>query len=287
MPFWLSRDMDAFFGVILCAMKMLVSLVIFLASAAVCQQEPIPANARLVSFPSPGGILRGYLSVPDGKGPFPAVLWNHGSEKLPGAQPELAAFYTSHGFVFFLPHRRGQGRSPGTYIMDEIQGSQADPAVAVQQQEMANQDVVAALMWLSRQKEVDSNRIAVSGCSFGGIQTLLLAEKGLGARAFISFAPAAKSWGNRVLQRRLEIAVQNAKAPVFVLQANNDFSIGPTEVLGKIAQANGGQAEVYAAFGNSPQDGHWAFATSKAGIQVWQKDVLAFIAAAFAKPLKP
>ena len=42
--------------------------------------------------PAPGSIttneLRGFLYVPPGRGPFPAVLWNHGSERLPGWQPE-------------------------------------------------------------------------------------------------------------------------------------------------------------------------------------------------------
>lgn len=199
-------------------MKMWAALVILLLSAsAACAQEPVPANAKLVSFPAPGGILQGFLYVPEGAGPFPAVLWNHGSERRPGGQPELAEFYISHGFVFFLPHRRGQGRSPGTYIMDEIHGSDAGPTAAVQAQEVANEDVVAALAWLRAQREVDANRLVVSGCSFGGIQTLLAAEKGLGARAFVSFAPAAKAWGNAVLEQRLKNAVRHAKAPVFIL----------------------------------------------------------------------
>jgi carboxymethylenebutenolidase len=269
-------------------MKKLASFAALLLVAVVaCAQEAIPANARLVSFPGPSGTLQGFLYIPDGKGPFPAVLWNHGSEKRPGAQPALAEFYISHGFIFFLPHRRGQGRSPGTYIMEEIQESHADTTVAVQAQQVANEDVVAAMTWLRSQKEVDPDRIVVSGCSFGGIQTLLAAEKGLGARAFIAFAPGAKSWGNGALQGRLENAVRNAKAPVFVLQAKNDFSIEPTKVLGKIAKANGGQSEIYPAFGSNAQDGHWAFATSKAGIEVWQKDVLEFINSAFLKPIKP
>jgi dienelactone hydrolase len=134
-------------------------------------------------------------------------------------------------------------------------------------------------------KEVDTNRIVVSGCSLGGIQTLLAAEKGLGA--FIAFAPGAKSWGNEMLRERLENAVRNAKGPVFVLQANNDFSVGPTNVLGKIAKTNGGQAEIYPAFGNNSQDGHCGFATTNSGIEVWQKDVLDFINSAFVKPLRP
>src|ERR1700730_9440502 len=98
--------------------------------------------------------------------------------------------------------------------MEEIEGH-ADPFAAVQAQQVANQDVVAAMAWLRMQKEVDVNRIVVSGCSFGGIQTLLSAEKGLAARAFVAFAPGAKSWSNGALQERLEKAVRNAKAPVF------------------------------------------------------------------------
>ena len=79
---------------------------LLVAVSTVCAQESLPANAKLVSFSWSGGTLHGFLYVPEGKGPFPAVLWNHGSERRPGWQPELASFYNSHGFVFFLPHRR-------------------------------------------------------------------------------------------------------------------------------------------------------------------------------------
>lgn len=123
--------------------------------------------------------------------------------------------------------------------------------------------MVAAMNWLKTQPEVDANRILVSGCSFGGIQTLLTAKKGLGARAFIAFAPAAQSWGNGALDERLEDAVKHAKAPVFILQAKNDYSIQPTQVLGKIAKADGGQARIYPAFGNTPQDAHWDFCNNR------------------------
>src|SRR5580693_9929305 len=68
---------------------------------------PGQAMGEEVSFPAGGLTLRGFLYKPSGSGPFPAMIWNHGSEKQPGWQPELAAFYNSHGFVFFLPHRHG------------------------------------------------------------------------------------------------------------------------------------------------------------------------------------
>jgi len=253
------------------------TLAILLLTASLSAQQTPPPNAELVSFPSPGGILYGFLYVPEGNGPFPAVLWNHGSEKRPGWQPELAAFYNAHGFVFFLPHRRGQGRSPGAYIMDEIhRGANAEEA-----HEDANRDVVAALNWLKTQPQVDARRIVVSGCSFGGIQTLLTASKGLGVRAFIAFAPAAQSWGNGAVDQMLEDAVRQAKAPVFILQAKNDYSTEPAEVLGKIAKAHGGRSRIYPAFGRTAQQGHWDFATTRAGMAIWQQDVLEFIAAAF------
>jgi hypothetical protein len=70
------------------------------------------------------------------------------------------------------------------------------------------------MKWLKTQSEVDARRIMVSGRCSGGIQTLLTEEKGLGARAFIAFAPVAQSWGNRSLDQMLEYAATHAKAGV-------------------------------------------------------------------------
>jgi hypothetical protein len=68
---------------------------------------------------------------------------------------------------------------------------------------------------------------------------------------------------------------------VFILQAKNDYSTQPTEVLGKIAKAHGGEARIYPGFGKTPEEGHCGFATTSAGIAVWGQDVLEFIEAAF------
>ena len=260
-------------------MRKKLGLGAFLVLATVVwAQETVPPGAKLVSFPMHGRILYGFLAVPPGPGPFPAVIWNHGSERFPGWHADLAAFYVGHGFVFFMPHRSGQGRSPGRYVMDEIRAGDASTAVQVHRE--VNEEVVAAVEWLKQEPEVDPNRVVVSGCSFGGIQTLLTAEKGVGVRAFVAFAPAAKSWANLQLRQLLENAVKNAKAPVFILQAKNDFNTGPVEVLGKVAQKHGGEAKLYPSFGRTEEDGHWAFATTTAGTAVWGEDVLKFIAAA-------
>jgi carboxymethylenebutenolidase len=248
------------------------------AFAASGSDDASESDVRLVSFQGPVGFtLQGYLYIPKGAGPFPAVLWNHGSERHPGSQPVLARFYMSHGFVFFVPHRRGQGRSPGRYIMDEIRESRGLEVAAAP--ERASLDVAAALRWLRERPEVDPKKVIISGCSFGGIQTILAAEHFPDVRAFVAFAPGAMSWSDRRIQELLERSLRKATGPVLILQAHNDYNLGPSTVLGKIAAVSGGRSMVYPNFGRTSQDGHWEFATSQAGINIWGSDVLAFIAA--------
>jgi dipeptidyl aminopeptidase/acylaminoacyl peptidase len=55
-------------------------------------------------------------------------------------------------------------------------------------------DVIASLIYLKSLSFVDPARIAISGCSYGGIQTLLAGERELGIRASVLFAPGAMSW---------------------------------------------------------------------------------------------
>ena len=245
---------------------------------------PDPA---LVTFTSGGATLHGWLYVPAGQGPFPAVLYNHGSEKNPGWFPPLGKFWTEHGFVFFVPHRRGHGRSPGDYIVDlqrEFRAHVADPARGqqhdVELHERANLDVVAALAWLRAQAFVKPDALVVSGISYGGIQTVLTAEQGLGVKAFVAFAPGAMSWGgNPLLRERLLAAIKKSPAPIFLLQAGNDYSLGPSELLGGELKRKGApnRAKIYPAFGNrnDPADGHAGFAVR--GSAVWGADVTAFV----------
>src|SRR5215471_9702320 len=229
------------------------------------------ASPEEVVFRAAGRSLHGFLWKPEGPGPFPAILWNHGSEKLPGSQPVLAKFYTEHSYVFFVPHRRGQGRSPGEYIQELVM--QAPPGERarrmVELQQAAVQDVVAAVAYLKAQPFVDASRLVISGCSYGGIQTLLAGERDLGVKALMPFAPGAMSWQfSPPLQERLRRAVDNAKAPVFLIQAENDYSLAPSRVLGKeaIKKEKSFQSKIYPAFGSSHQDGHWGFCSSATNI---------------------
>jgi len=262
--------------------------------AAHAHQAP-PAGARPVMFRGlDGAELHGFLYLPAGKGPFPALLWNHGSERWPGWQPALAAFYTANGFAFFLPHRRGQGQSSaaGPYIMDRqpskprivLAGASAGKEVVALHEEAAG-DVEAALTWLKTCPDIDPGRIVMSGVSFGGIQTLLAAEKGQGVRAFAAFAPGAMSWRWVTgLDARLAQAAQHAQGPTLVVQAQNDYNLGPSQDLGPVLERAGlGRAIVFPAFGSNEQDGHGGFACSAEGTAIWGPTVLDFFRAAIAQ----
>ena len=257
--------------------KFLCGFLLFASAHDISMAQSKPEE---VVFQSGGRELHAFVWKPQGSGPFPAILWNHGSEKLPGSQPALAKFYTAHSYVFFVPHRPGQGRSPGDYIQDLVAeappGERARRMVELQQAQV--DDVVAALSYLRSQPFVDPARIAISGCSYGGIQTLLVGERDLGVMALIPFAPGAMSWEQNVpLEDRLVRAVDLAKAPVFLVQAENDYSLSPSRVLSKEAnkKKKDFQSKIYPPFGSSHQDGHWGFCSS--ATDVWGNDVLAFL----------
>jgi dienelactone hydrolase len=204
------------------------------------------------------------------------MVWNHGSEKLPGWRAELAHFYTAHGWAFLVPHRRGHGRSPGPYIVDE-----QDDVKQLALQDVHNEDVVAAIAWVKRQPKIDPARVAVSGCSYGGIQTLITAAKDIGIRAAVPFAPAAMRWRvSPPLQQRLIRAAREAKVPELLIQAENDYDLSPSRVVGgELEKAGHGRAKIYAPFGTGPQDGH-SFCVL--GFDTWGPDVLEFLASAMA-----
>lgn len=170
------------------------------------------AKGEVVSFPSGNLKLYGVLYKPDGLGPFPAVVYNHGSAAGMASQQAFEALgpvFVKRGWVLFGPYRRGQGLSAaaGPYIEDEINaaykrgGIAAADATAVQLLETDHlNDQLAALNWLRKQSFVQPQRIAVAGTSFGGIETVLGAEKGSYCAA-VDFAGGAMSWRRASLIR--------------------------------------------------------------------------------------
>jgi carboxymethylenebutenolidase len=249
---------------------------------------PSPPSPRIVTFPSGALTLSGVIFVPAGTGPFPAVVYNHGSAAgmlSKQAFDALGPVFVRHGWIFFGPYRRGQGLSAqaGSFIGDEIDkakragGISAGVATMVRLFETDHlDDQLAALRWLRTQSFVAPKRIAVAGNSFGGIEAVLGSERE-GYCAAVDSAGGAESWTLApALQNAMTRAVQNAKAPVFFFQAANDWNLEPTNMLSKAMQDAGKpfEAKIYPSFGQSHQDGH---TFGYFGSAVWERDVFRFL----------
>jgi uncharacterized protein len=109
-----------------------------------------------VSFPSGELFLEGILAIPEGAGPFPAVIVCHPHPLYGGSMDNnvvysLSETLTQASFVSFKFNFRGVG------------GSQGEFGQGIGEQE----DVEAAIPFISTVKEVDSERIGLAGYSAG------------------------------------------------------------------------------------------------------------------------
>jgi carboxymethylenebutenolidase len=244
------------------------------------------SEPEAVSFPVDDILLQGDLSRPSGAGPFPAILWNHGggAPRLGSDQYKVSAvlgeILASQGYVLLVPHRRGYGRSPQNKLTDRFRAEKSVEERNKLQLELMDvhmKDVAAAIKHLTTLPFVDTKRIIVAGCSFGGSLTLFAAEQNLPIKAAVNFAGAAISWRQSPeLRDRMLNAARGARVPIFLIQAENDYTIEPSHVLAKELSRAGKphQVKIYPTHGSTPQEGH-AFCTT--GADIWKSEVLSFI----------
>jgi dienelactone hydrolase len=232
---------------------------------------------NLVTFASGPRTLHGFLYRPAGEGPFPAVVFNHGSEPMPGDRRDEAVFFVPHGFVLFVPHRRGQGRSSdaGEYI-----GRLSGSARVVDELVAQTDDVMAAVEFVHSLPYVDPAHVVVAGCSFGGIVSLFAAERATGISAVVDFAGGSMSWAHSPeLQVRMKQAARGARVPVLFIQAENDFDTTPSRVLSEEMRSAGKPARmrIFPPNGSTHQEGHHLCYGNEN--PVWGDEVLSFLKA--------
>jgi len=251
-------------------------------------KNAVPGEVQTMTFSNGDRELHGLLYKPDGPGPFPAVLYNHGS--APGstnnqAFDAIAPIFLERGWVFFAPYRRGQGLSAdaGPYIMDEINAARRRGGISDAAETMTRllstdhlDDQLAALAWLRAQPLVRGDAIAVMGNSFGGIETVLGAERGNYCAA-VDAAGGAESWDEAPeLRHLLTRTVEKVTPPIFFFQAENDFNLEASRTLFSARQRAGLPADlkIYSAYGHSRRDGH---SFPYRGVSVWRDDVMQFL----------
>jgi dipeptidyl aminopeptidase/acylaminoacyl peptidase len=161
---------------------------------AVGQQASIAQETVVV--PSGKLGLRAFLWKPAGPGPFPAVLFCHGSGgadaghtaglPITEAGEKLATLFLKHGYAFMYLFRRGQGLSAdqGRFMQNILQHQETAKGKEARQHlqfVLAStdhlDDVMAGLSFLKASPAIDAKRVAIAGHSFGGQLTLLAAER--------------------------------------------------------------------------------------------------------------
>ncbi len=229
-------------------------------------------------------VRKGCFYKPEGNGPFPVMIYNQATPRpsidlgTPAPFLSLAKFYVSNGYILFLPGRPNLGEATGAppsetkKEVDALTDEQLLAALAKQSDHIA-----CAVEGLKMQAVVDANRMYMSGHSIGGVQTVLLVERDLGMRGYVAFSPGAKLWdSNPKLQSAMIKAVENQKAPLFLIQPQNDFGFGPSITLAPMLklQRDENRSRIYSPYGKSQAEGH-SFAINAP--EVWGNDVLEFM----------
>jgi fermentation-respiration switch protein FrsA (DUF1100 family) len=135
-------------------------------------KPPFPYHAEDVTIESaPGVRLAGTLTVPQGNGPFPAVVFVSGSgaqdrdEAIMGHRPflVLADYLARHGVATLRYDDRGFAKSTGDYS----RSTTADFAV----------DAEAAFRFLRAQPNIAKNHVGILGHSEGGLVAPMVATR--------------------------------------------------------------------------------------------------------------
>ncbi len=268
-----------------------VALAASLSVQAAPAAQPAALPYETLFYPHDGLTLEAYLYKPDGPGPFPLVVYNHGSA-VPGEEghewpaPYIARLFVPAGYALLVPERRGYGKSAGVPFSKEV-GSDRGPRFVERQRREAG-DITAAVDYVLANPAftIDRRRIAIVGWSFGGIVTTLAAGTSDRYAAVVLQAPGALNWDRSAdLRTALLAAAPKIRAPLACMAAENDATTENARRICAAAQAAGARTvlKIYPPYngpvgrpGNPP--GHALFGPG--GADIWKADVLAFLAGA-------
>lgn len=132
------------------------------------------ARVEYVTYKARDGVeINGYVTVPNGEGPFPLVVMPHGgpyvSETIDRFD-EWAQLLANYGYMVLQPQYRGsQKYGLDFYKSAFINGSEAGRAM--------QDDKDDGALYLVKQGRVDPNRMAMFGWSYGGYAALVAASR--------------------------------------------------------------------------------------------------------------
>lgn len=181
-------------------------------------KPPFPYTVEEVTYTSaPGVTLSATLTLPEGKGPVPAVLLIAGSgpvdrdETYLGHKPfaVLSDYLTRHGIATLRADKRGRGKSGGDYHASTTLDFATDAAAGVD--------------YLRHRAEVDVKHIGLIGHSEGGIISPLLASRDKKIAFVVTIGgPSLRGDVILPLQKRLDMLGSGAPADVIAKSLDTD-----------------------------------------------------------------
>lgn len=160
-------------------------ILIFIVAGAQAQEVtmvPVNIDGKVVR-------LEMQISKPEGSGPFPTIVLNHGSTGSGRDQSAIKAgvyyfkgitdFFIKRGWAVVAPMRRGRSGSEGIYdegyAEDRTQGYTCEIVRSAKGAKRALSDIEAAMKVILTFSFVDSNRVIIGGISRGGILSVAYA----------------------------------------------------------------------------------------------------------------
>ncbi|WP_426102556.1 dienelactone hydrolase family protein [Massilia sp. TSP1-1-2] len=218
---------------------------------------------------------------PNGPGPFPLLIINHGKDAgNPHLQQRerfifMATAFVKRGYAVMVPMRQGFASSTGTYAdhgCDMTANGRAQAA-----------DVLDAVAFAQSQDWIDADRIVIAGQSYGGLAAIALGTQAVpGVRGLINVAGGLRddandcNWRTELVRAFASYGDAN-KIPSLWLYGANDSLFSPALVARMYAAfvGNGGHARLHE-FGAFKRDAHGMLA-SRDGEKIWWTETARFL----------
>jgi hypothetical protein len=189
-------------------------------------KKPFPYLEEQVTYQdkSAAVTLAGTLTMPDSKGPFPAVLLISGSgpqdrdETLLGHHPflVLADYLTRQGIAVLRADDRGIGKSTG----DFVKATSADFA----------DDARAGIEFLRSRKEINQAKIGLIGHSEGALIAFMIAAEDRRVAFIVSISGPALP-GDSIIYLQAELIGRANGAPDSAIAAEQSFRLKMFDVI--------------------------------------------------------
>lgn len=241
-------------------------------------------NEHLLFIPageSGTALMETTVFQPNGPGPFPLLIINHGKDAVaPRQQPRdrfivMATAFVKRGYAVMVPMRQGFSNSTGRYR--EFGCNMTANGYA-----QAN-DVRDVVHFARQQDWIDGEHIVIAGQSYGGMATVALGAQQLpGVRGLINFAGGLRDdangcdWRTELVRAFGTYGTANKTASLWLYGAND--SLFEPQLVARMHDAYvgaGGQARLVE-YGAFKRDAHGMLA-SRDGEKIWWRETEAFL----------